>query len=239
MKEKELRLALVCYGGVSLAVYMHGVTKEVWKLLRASKALHNLRDPTKRFASRFKEVNPYADAVDTEHIYFELLREIGSAVSLRVIVDIIAGASAGGINGIMLARAIAEDLSLDPLRDLWLVNGDVERLLDEDAVSTKWSKLYMRPLVWAWGRYQASKVQSTLGPDVTQEVRDKLSIFVRSRWFQPPFSGVGFAKMLHGGLTSMGPEGAGLSTRSLRHRHRLLRTSPANQAELAARSHRA
>jgi len=25
----ELRLALVCYGGVSLAVYMHGVTKEL------------------------------------------------------------------------------------------------------------------------------------------------------------------------------------------------------------------
>ena len=36
MREKELRLALVCYGGVSLAVYMHGTTKEVWKLVRAS-----------------------------------------------------------------------------------------------------------------------------------------------------------------------------------------------------------
>ena len=29
MREKELRLALVCYGGVSLAIYMHGITKEV------------------------------------------------------------------------------------------------------------------------------------------------------------------------------------------------------------------
>jgi hypothetical protein len=29
MREKELRLALVCYGGVSLAVYMHGVSKEI------------------------------------------------------------------------------------------------------------------------------------------------------------------------------------------------------------------
>ena len=38
MREKELRLALVCYGGVSLAIYMHGITKEVWKLLRASTA---------------------------------------------------------------------------------------------------------------------------------------------------------------------------------------------------------
>ena len=38
MRQKELRIALVCYGGVSLAVYMHGVTKELWKLARASRA---------------------------------------------------------------------------------------------------------------------------------------------------------------------------------------------------------
>ena len=34
----ELRLALVCYGGVSLAVYMHGVTKELQSLIRAARA---------------------------------------------------------------------------------------------------------------------------------------------------------------------------------------------------------
>ena len=39
--EKELRLALVCFGGVSLAVYMHGVTKEVLKLVRASRRYHD------------------------------------------------------------------------------------------------------------------------------------------------------------------------------------------------------
>ena len=41
MRQKELRLALVCYGGVSLAVYMHGITKEVWHLARASRAFHH------------------------------------------------------------------------------------------------------------------------------------------------------------------------------------------------------
>src|SRR3546814_13790290 len=40
MRQKELRIALVCYGGVSLAVYMHGVTKEIWHLTRASRASH-------------------------------------------------------------------------------------------------------------------------------------------------------------------------------------------------------
>ena len=34
----ELRLALVCYGGVSLAVYMHGITKELHKLICAARA---------------------------------------------------------------------------------------------------------------------------------------------------------------------------------------------------------
>ena len=41
MREKELRLALVCYGGISLAVYMHGITKEIWRLARASQAFHD------------------------------------------------------------------------------------------------------------------------------------------------------------------------------------------------------
>ncbi len=41
MREKELRLALICYGGVSLAVYMHGVTREIWHLIRASRAYHD------------------------------------------------------------------------------------------------------------------------------------------------------------------------------------------------------
>jgi len=41
MRQKELRLALICYGGVSLAIYMHGITKEVWKLAQASRDFHD------------------------------------------------------------------------------------------------------------------------------------------------------------------------------------------------------
>src|SRR3954454_19171055 len=36
---REVRLALVCYGGSSLAIYIHGNTKEVHRLVQASKAL--------------------------------------------------------------------------------------------------------------------------------------------------------------------------------------------------------
>jgi hypothetical protein len=36
---REVRLALVCYGGSSLAIYIHGNTKEIHRLVQASKAL--------------------------------------------------------------------------------------------------------------------------------------------------------------------------------------------------------
>ena len=36
---REVRLALVCYGGSSLAIYIHGNAKELHRLVIASKAL--------------------------------------------------------------------------------------------------------------------------------------------------------------------------------------------------------
>src|SRR3954453_7749314 len=98
MREKELRIALVCFGGVSLAVYMHGISKEILKLIRASAALHALPDRQQRTRSSFFDSCDVNDPeYDTETIYYELLRDIGRRIDLRVIVDIIAGASAGGI----------------------------------------------------------------------------------------------------------------------------------------------
>src|SRR5215475_7242544 len=121
MREKELRIALVCFGGVSLAIYMHGITKEILKLVRASRALHAIADRTARAKASFFDSHDAASTeYDTEGVYFELLRDIGLTLELRVIVDIIAGASAGGINGAMLARALSHDLPMEKLRDLWL-----------------------------------------------------------------------------------------------------------------------
>ena len=36
---REVRLALVLYGGVSMAVYMYGVVYEIWRALRASQSI--------------------------------------------------------------------------------------------------------------------------------------------------------------------------------------------------------
>ena len=73
MKEKELRIALVCFGGVSLAVYMHGISKEILKLVRASSALHAIADRSARAAANFFDKADREDPeYDTEEIYFEL-----------------------------------------------------------------------------------------------------------------------------------------------------------------------
>jgi patatin-related protein len=207
MREKELRIALVCFGGISLAVYIHGVSKEILKLVHASSVLHDIRDRAARSRARFAE-RPQAERrpYDTEAVYFELLRDIGREIDLRVIVDIVAGASAGGINGAMLARSIAHDLPMDALRDLWLKEADVTELLAAEARAGRWSKLFMRPVVWA------ARAVRWLGDVRDAEVRDKLSLFVRSRWFKPPFDGERMCRLMYDAVTGLGaPAGAASS----------------------------
>lgn len=198
MREKELRIALVCFGGASLAIYMHGITKEILKLVRASSALHAITDREKRSAAAFFDVRDRADPeFDTEAIYFDLLRDIGRTVDLRVIVDIVAGASAGGINGIMLARALSHDLPMGRLRDLWLENADVTELLASEAKAHISSKWFLRPLFWAAGLAGIKLINDL-------EVRSKLSLFIRSRWFQPPFDGPKMTALMYDAVAAMG-----------------------------------
>lgn len=196
MREKELRLALICYGGISLAIYMHGITKEIWRVARASRAFLKGLPPQNQ----------------VEAAYLELLECIAGhdGVKLRILPDIIAGASAGGINGIFLAQAIASGESLDPLTDMWLEKADVDELLDPDARPlSRFSKFWATPLVWlALGR-RSGTVQRTVGAEARDEVRAKVSRLVRARWFEPPFGGQGFTAMLLDAFDAMkaGPVG--------------------------------
>jgi patatin-related protein len=198
MKEKELRIALVCSGGVSLAIYMHGIAAEILKLVRASAALHSIGDWAARAGSSYRGVSDRnMEEFDSESIYFDLLREIGRTIDLRVVVDVIAGASAGGINATMLARALSHDLSMSCLRDLWLEHADVGELLAPEARARDWSKWFVRPLVWL-GRLAG------LGELRDHEVRSNLSLFLRSRWFEPPLDGRKLAGFFYDALISMG-----------------------------------
>ncbi|VVT15735.1 patatin-like protein [Erythrobacter sp. EC-HK427] len=192
MRQKELRIALVCYGGVSLAVYMHGVTKEIWKLARASRAFHEADAPVQE---------------GVEGVYLALLRRIESsyALRLRMLPDIITGASAGGINAVFLAQAIHSGQSLEPLTELWLDNADVEKLVDEEARpwSDMASKPYMRPFVWYLTNRPGNVVNENVAKETRSEVRRKISSLVRGRWFEPPFSGPGFTRLLYNALQAM------------------------------------
>ncbi|MBB6227307.1 patatin-related protein [Polymorphobacter multimanifer] len=190
MRRRELRLALVCYGGVSLAVYMHGITKEVWKLSRASMRRHH----------QLPETLPPAD--DSEAVYGALLAALAPNLDLTVSTDIIAGASAGGINGILLAQAIATGQSMEPLRGLWLEGADSDRLLDPVGASSSWSKLWAMPLI-AWTNRHGLGLGEMEEPEVRTEAAGKLSRLMRSRWFTPPFSGAMFSGMLLDAFAAM------------------------------------
>ena len=74
MKEKELRLALVCYGGSSLAVYMHGFTKEILKLVRASRDYQNYTNCEDARITYDAIAQPRKDSVDSERVYFDLIK---------------------------------------------------------------------------------------------------------------------------------------------------------------------
>src|SRR6204780_868695 len=130
---KEIRLGLVCYGGVSLAIYMHGVTKELFKLVRAARAFDNALDQTDFDPTHWLTGEPMVQGApnfDPESSYFNALAALNAdGHPLTVVLDIIAGTSAGGINGVCLARALAQGRSLNGFRQLWIDAGDMEDLL--------------------------------------------------------------------------------------------------------------
>ncbi|MEJ8571090.1 patatin-like protein [Microbaculum marinum] len=196
MREKELRLALVLYGGVSLAVYMFGVCREIAKLVRASKQFYEV-PAADRATARLPREDSDNRETDTEAVYFDLLKTLAGHTELRVIVDVIAGASAGGINGVFLARSLAHDLPLAPLRDLWLKNADITELIEKEALAGPLSKRFMTPLVSRMLRYDP-----VLAND--EEARSKFDRFVRSRWFRPPFSGKRFTGWMFDAADAMG-----------------------------------
>ncbi len=189
--QKELRFAIICYGGVSLAVYMHAVTKELWKLLKASEARRS----------------GHAAEGDSEPHWRGLLDAIGQTTDLAVICDVMTGASAGGLNAVLLSNAITLGHDMEPLREMWLVDADVENLLDPEArpregVSRWLSAFYKEPVAWYAARKSGS-LASVDVPEVRAEVALKLAGFVRSRWFEPPFSGDVLTAMLDRAMDAM------------------------------------
>ncbi|MCQ4347144.1 patatin-like protein [Pseudomonas stutzeri] len=214
MKEKELRLALVFFGGVSLAVYQHGINREILNLVRASKIYHAGRAGEDEIGGgSFHEHYPDEPERSTGDIYVEFLQLLGRDVALRVIVDVVAGSSAGGINGITLSAALAHDRSLMPITRMWLEQADMLNLLAPEAKARMWSKWYfsplMRPLLARLGREGLLPGQA----QADAEMAKRISVFLRSRWFKPPLDGRRLSTLMLDGLAAM--QAAGSASESL------------------------
>ena len=112
---KQLRLAVVMNGGVSLAVWMSGATHE----LNNCRVAH---DPAAPPGSRRAA-----------------WRAILARANTEVVVDFVAGASAGGPNGTVLARAIATRRDLLPLDALCFERAALRagKLLPENPVGVR------------------------------------------------------------------------------------------------------
>lgn len=214
MKEKELRLAVVFFGGVSLAVYQHGINREILNLVRASNLHHSTwRDQGSAASSAapsFHSRYPEEPERSTGDIYLQCLKSIGQHLSLRVIVDVISGASAGGMNGIALARALAHDLSLAPLTNMWLAEADMLKLLAPEAKARMWNKWifwpFVRPVLARLNR------EGLIPGKIDAEMQERVSVFLRSRWFKPPLDGRRLATFILDGLTAMErPDASGKS----------------------------
>jgi len=121
--EREVRFAVVMYGGVSLAIYMNGIAQELLTLVQ----------------STAPAAGSEGAASATEAIYAEIARALaagpegqGRPQPVRFVIDILSGTSAGGINAVCLAKALARGCaSLASLERIWLEEGDIDRLLND------------------------------------------------------------------------------------------------------------
>ncbi|MBL1101712.1 DUF3376 domain-containing protein [Streptomyces coffeae] len=104
MNPEQTRLALVLNGGVSLAVWMGGVTHELDLLRRASRGLQSGQPES---------------VAKADQVCFDLWQQVMHRAHTHVLVDVIAGTSAGGLNGSLFAAAIGRGTALPNLRKTW------------------------------------------------------------------------------------------------------------------------
>jgi patatin-related protein len=146
---QEVRIASVMFGGVSLAIYMNGITQELLRAVRAtapgavgtlSKEWTALNWGTRRTAEALLSDRQLQS---TESIYRILGRSLfhGRAagtrltftgpIRTRIVIDLLAGTSAGGINSVYLAKALVNNQNLDELKQMWMDQADIDTLLND------------------------------------------------------------------------------------------------------------
>ncbi|HTP97328.1 MAG TPA: patatin-like protein [Burkholderiales bacterium] len=94
-KSREIRIGLVMYGGISLAIYINGVAREFYRAVRG------------------------------ESVY----RLIKALTDSDIVVDIVSGTSAGGINGVLLGYALSNKADFATTAGLWRQVADIGALV--------------------------------------------------------------------------------------------------------------
>ena len=109
---QELRLATTMTGGVSLAIWMAGVSREINLLSQASQ--------WRRAGGPFPVDSQLSqESAASLKLYAQLI----DLLDMIVDVDTLSGTSAGGINAALLASSRVTGADLGGLRDLWLQLG--------------------------------------------------------------------------------------------------------------------
>jgi patatin-related protein len=133
---EEVRMATTMTGGVSLAIWMGGVAREIDLLTQASRWRRRLGSPSEDGLQPRGGLSS-ADFANRNR-YARLLEVLDAVVEA----DVLSGTSAGGINAVMLAYARARNGSLDKLRDIWLDLGALLDLLRDPSDTDVPSLLY-------------------------------------------------------------------------------------------------
>jgi patatin-related protein len=146
---QELRLATTMTGGVSLAVWMAGVTREINLLAQASQ--------WRRAGGTF----PTGSRLSTHSAAsLKLYAELIDLLDMVVDVDILSGTSAGGINAALLASSRVTGSDLGGLRDLWLDLGALTDLLRDPTDRSIPSLLYGDERMFATLAEQIPKLET-------------------------------------------------------------------------------
>jgi patatin-related protein len=147
---QEVRFAIVMYGGVSLAIYMNGVAQELLRLVRATapkcevqgalpQLPHLTDDQLKGSEKVYRKLGqmlvrgkPTLKCVESISETDDCKLADKPPISTRFMIDILSGSSAGGINAIFLAKALANDQDMNQLREMWVKEGDITLLLNDE-----------------------------------------------------------------------------------------------------------
>jgi len=116
------------FGGVSLAVYINGVSQELFRAVRGRGV-------------------------------YRLLKALTDS---DIVVDILSGASAGGINSVLLSAALCNQTDFGSTAELWRSEADIERLLSLSADDASGAKRAPPKDSVLDGNYHDRKLQAAL-----------------------------------------------------------------------------